>query len=127
MVVDDEPDTRDMLRIMIGQLGAEVKACSSSEEAMNLLNEWRPDVILSDIEMPDEDGYELIRKVRRSEANGGGRKVPAIALTAYGRAEDRMRALSAGYQIHIAKPAEPAEIAAVIASLAARSASGPMG
>jgi CheY-like chemotaxis protein len=127
MVVDDEPDTREMLRIMIGQLGAEVKSCDSSEAAMKLLGEWRPDVIVSDIEMPDEDGYALMRKVRQSEANGGGRKVPAIALTAYGRVEDRLRALSAGYQMHIAKPAEPAELAAVIASLAARSATGPLG
>jgi PAS domain S-box-containing protein len=120
MVVDDEPDTREMLRIMIGQLGAEVRACASSEEAMSLLSEWKPDVIVSDIEMPGEDGYELIRKVRRSEANRGDGKVPAVALTAYGRVEDRMRALSAGYQMHIAKPAEPAELAMVIASLAAR-------
>ena len=127
MVVDDELDTREMLRILIGQLGAEVKACSSSEEAMRVLSEWKPDVIVSDIEMPDEDGYELIRKVRRLEANGGSRSVPAIALTAYGRVEDRVRALSAGYQMHVAKPAEPAELAAVIASLANRSASGPMG
>lgn len=122
MVVDDEPDTREMLRIMIGQLGAEVRACGSSEEAMRLLSEWKPDVIVSDIEMPGEDGYELIRKVRRSEAKRGGGKVPAVALTAYGRVEDRMRALSAGYQMHISKPAEPAELAVVIASLAARSA-----
>ena len=122
MVVDDEPDTREMLRIMIGQLGAEVRACASSEEAMRLLSEWQPDVIVSDIEMPGEDGYELIRKVRRSEANRGNGKVPAVALTAYGRVEDRMRALSAGYQMHIAKPAEPAELAMVIASLAARNA-----
>jgi PAS domain S-box-containing protein len=127
MVVDDEPDTRDMLRIMIAQLGAEVRACASSDEAMRLLSEWKPDVIVSDIEMPDEDGYELMRKVRQSEANRGGRKVPAIALTAYGRVEDRSRALSVGYQIHIAKPAEPEELAAVIASLARRSASGPLG
>ena len=125
MVVDDEPDTREMLRIMIGQLGAEVRACASSEEAMMLLNQWKPDVIVSDIEMPDEDGYELIRKVRRLEANRGSRKVPAIALTAYGRVEDRARALAAGYQIHISKPAESDELAAVIANLAARSASGP--
>ncbi|HXI92098.1 MAG TPA: ATP-binding protein, partial [Blastocatellia bacterium] len=122
MVVDDEPDTREMLRIMIGQLGAEVRACASSEEAMRLLSEWQPDVIVSDIEMPGEDGYELIRKVRRSEANRGNGKVPAVALTAYGRVEDRMRALAAGYQMHIAKPAEPAELAMVIASLAARNA-----
>ena len=86
------------------------------------MGEWKPDVILSDIEMPDEDGYELIRKVRRSEADRGSRKVPAIALTAYGRVEDRLRALSAGYQMHIAKPAEPKELAVVIASLAARGA-----
>ncbi len=127
MVVDDEPDTREMLRIMIGQLGAEVRACASSDEAMRLLSEWKPDVIVSDIEMPGEDGYELMLKVRRSEANRGGRKIPAIALTAYGRVEDRLRALSAGYQMHIAKPAEPAELAAVIAGLAARSARGPVG
>ena len=125
MVVDDEPDTREMLRIMIGELGAVVKLCASSEEAIRMLGEWRPDIIVSDIEMPDEDGYELIRKVRLAEANGGRRRVPAIALTAYGRVEDRVRALSAGYQMHIAKPAEPTELAAVIASLAARSASGP--
>ena len=127
MIVDDEPDTREMLRIMIGQLGADVRACASSEEALILLMEWNPDVIVSDIEMPDEDGYELIRKVRRSEATSGRRKVPAVALTAYGRIEDRLRALSAGYQMHIAKPAEPAELAVVIASLTSRSASGLAG
>jgi PAS domain S-box-containing protein len=124
MVVDDESDTREMLRIMIGQLGAEVRACGSSEEAMEVLSNWNPDVIVSDIEMPGEDGYELIRKVRLSEAKRGGRKVPAVALTAYGRVEDRLRALSAGYQMHVAKPVEPAELAMVIASLATRSASG---
>ena len=119
MVVDDDSDTREMLRLMIGQLGAEVKACASSEEAMGALTEWNPDVIVSDIEMPDEDGYELIRKVRGSETYPDGRKVPAVALTAYGRVEDRLRALSAGYQMHIAKPAEPVELAVVIATLAA--------
>jgi PAS domain S-box-containing protein len=124
MVVDDESDTREMLRVMIGQLGAEVRACGSSEEAIDVLSKWNPDVIVSDIEMPGEDGYELIRKVRLSEAKRGGRKVPAVALTAYGRVEDRLRALSAGYQMHVAKPAEPAELAMVVASLAKRSASG---
>jgi len=122
MIVDDEADTREMLRLLMRQLGAEVRACGSSEEALSILSEWNPDVIVSDIEMPDEDGYELIRKVRRLEANSGGRKVPAVALTAYGRVEDRVRALSAGYQIHIAKPAEPNELALVIASLTARRA-----
>jgi len=118
LVVDDERDTREMLKIMIGQLGAQVRACASSKDALNLLGEWRPDVIVSDIEMPDEDGYELIRKVRRSETDRGVSRVPAVALTAYGRVEDRLRALAAGYQTHIAKPAEPAELAMVISSLA---------
>jgi CheY-like chemotaxis protein len=118
LVVDDEPDTREMLKVMIGQFGGEVRACASSEEAIRLLSEWKPDVIVSDIEMPDEDGYELIRKVRRLEADHGSRQIPAVALTAYARVEDRLRALSAGYQMHIAKPAEPAELAVVIASLA---------
>jgi len=118
LVVDDERDTREMLRVMIGQLGAEVKSCTSSSEAMKVLSDWQPDVIVSDIEMPDEDGYELMRKVRLSEAAMGVSEVPAVALTAYATVEDRMRALAAGYQMHIAKPAEPAELAAVIASLA---------
>ncbi|MEK6289213.1 MAG: PAS domain S-box protein [Acidobacteriota bacterium] len=117
LVVDDERDTREMLTVMIGQLGAEVKTCASSDEAISLLSEWSPDVIVSDIEMPDEDGYDLMRRLRRSEANNGSRQVPAVALTAYARIEDRLRALAAGYQMHIAKPAEPAELAAVIASL----------
>jgi PAS domain S-box-containing protein len=123
MIVDDEPDTREILRLLMGQLGADVRVCASSNEAMGVMSDWNPDVIVSDIEMPDEDGYELIRKVRRLEAENGGRTVPAVALTAYGRVEDRLRALSAGYQIHMAKPAEPNELAHVIASLASRSAS----
>jgi PAS domain S-box-containing protein len=118
LVVDDESDTREMLRIMIGQLGAVVKSCASSNEAITMLRDWQPDVIVSDIEMPDEDGYELMRRVRLWEATMGATQIPAVALTAYARVEDRMRALAAGYQMHIAKPAEPAELAAVIASLA---------
>ena len=118
LVVDDECDTREMLKVMIGQLGAKVNACASSSEAMTILRDWRPDVIVSDIEMPGEDGYELMRRIRQSEASRGVNQVPAVALTAYARVEDRMRALAAGYQMYIAKPAEPAELAAVIASLA---------
>jgi PAS domain S-box-containing protein len=118
LIVDDEPDTREMLRVMIEQFGAEVRPSASSEHALEVLNGWRPDVIVSDIEMPGEDGYEFIRKVRQTEVKNGFRQVPAVALTAYARVEDRLRALSAGYQMHIAKPAEPAELAVVIASLA---------
>ena len=87
LVVDDERDTREMLKVMIGQLGAEVRASASSDHALQLLRGWRPDVIVSDIEMPDEDGYELIRKVRQAEVKNGFRQVPAVALTAYARVE----------------------------------------
>jgi PAS domain S-box-containing protein len=116
LIVDDEPDTREMLKVMIERFGAEVKAGATSAEALDLLEQWRPNVIVSDIEMPGEDGYSLIKKIRALEPLRGG-AVPAVALTAYARAEDRMRALSAGYQMHVAKPAEPFELALVIASL----------
>ncbi len=119
LVVDDERDTRDLLRVMIEQLGGEVKTCASSGEALSLLRGWKPDVIVSDIEMPGEDGYEFIRKVRNSEVERE-RLTPAAALTAYARTEDRLRALSAGYQMHVAKPVEPAELAVVISSLVRR-------
>jgi len=80
-------------------------------------------VLISDIEMPDEDGYQLIRKIRDRDPERGG-NVPAVALTAYARSEDRVRALSAGYQMHLAKPFEPAELSVVIASLAGRHVKG---
>lgn len=123
LVVDDEPDTLTMLRVMVEGLNAQVKCCASAAEALEALDEWKPDVLVSDIEMPDEDGYQLIRKVRERDKASGG-QIPAVALTAYARTEDRVRALSAGYQMHLAKPFEPAELAAVIASLAERGAKG---
>lgn len=86
-----------------------------------MLQRERPDVLLSDIALEGEDGYSLIRKVRSLSQDKGGR-IPAAALTAYGRLEDRMRALSAGFQLHAAKPVEPAELVAVVASLAGKSA-----
>jgi CheY-like chemotaxis protein len=91
----------------------------SAQEALEALAEERPDLLISDIGMPGEDGYELIRKVRALPTAGGG-KIPAIALTAYARTEDRLRALRAGYQWHIAKPVELAELVAVMASLLQR-------
>jgi PAS domain S-box-containing protein len=118
LVVDDEPDTRDMLRTMIGQFGAQVKTAASGAEALRVFDEWPPDVIVSDIEMPGEDGYQLIRRIRQLAPERGG-MTPAVALTAYARTDDRLRALSAGYQMHVAKPADPVELAVVIASLAA--------
>jgi PAS domain S-box-containing protein len=116
LIVDDEPDTREMLKLMIEQFGAEVKVSASSAEALDALEQWKPNVLVSDIEMPGEDGYSLIRKIRSLEPARGG-AIAAIALTAYARTEDRVRSLAAGYQMHIAKPAEPVELAIVIGNL----------
>jgi len=119
LVVDDEPDTREMLKAGLGQCGAVVTTAGSAAEAIGEIQGAPPDVLVSDIGMPEEDGYDLIRKVRALPAEGGGR-VPAIALTAYARAEDRLQALRAGYQMHVPKPVELAELAAVVASIARR-------
>jgi CheY-like chemotaxis protein len=119
LIVEDEADSREMLLIVLTQCGAQVRAVANAADALSQLEAWRPDVLISDIEMPGEDGYSLIRKVRSLPAERGG-KIPAAALTAYARAEDRMRALLAGFQLHVPKPVEPAELAAVVASLAGR-------
>jgi signal transduction histidine kinase/ActR/RegA family two-component response regulator len=120
LIVEDEPDARDLIAVILRHCKAEVTGVSSAKEAMKALEEWKPDVLVSDIEMPGEDGYGLIRKVRLSDGERGAR-IPAVALTAHARTEDRMRALSAGFDAHIAKPVEPAELIAVIASLVRRS------
>ena len=119
LVVDDELDTRQMLTTALAYCEAEVKAVGSVDEAMSLIEDWRPHVIISDIEMPGADGYELIRRLRSLGPEQGG-DIPAVALTAYARAEDRMRALSSGFQMHVAKPVEPSELAVVVANLSKR-------
>jgi signal transduction histidine kinase/ActR/RegA family two-component response regulator len=119
LVVDDEADAREILAVVLRSCGSEVTTVSSASEALAALKRLKPDLLVSDIEMPDEDGYSLIANVRSLEQESGG-QIPAIALTAHARVEDRMRALSAGYQMHIAKPVEPAELVVVIASLAIR-------
>jgi PAS domain S-box-containing protein len=119
LVADDEADTRALLRVMLEQCGAEVMTAASAAEALRLFEQSRPDVLVSDIGMPEEDGYALIAGVRALEAESGGR-VPAIALTAYARAEDRVRVLRAGFQVHVPKPIEPDELLAVVASLVGR-------
>jgi CheY-like chemotaxis protein len=96
-----------------------VKSCASTGEALKALEHYKPDILVSDIGMPGEDGYVLIEKVRASEGKRGDR-IPAVALTAYARVEDRLRALSAGYDMHVPKPVEPVELAMVIASLTRR-------
>lgn len=118
MIVDDEAETRDLLRMMLASHGAELLVCPSAAEAVHQLNEWKPQVIVSDIGMPVEDGYTFIRRVRSLDSDV--RNIPAIALTAYARAEDRMRALAAGFQMHVPKPVEASELVMVIASLVKR-------
>ncbi len=122
LVVDDEADSLEFLDVSLSRCGAEVRAVTSAAEALGLLEVFRPDVLVSDIGMPHEDGYTLMRKVRALGPEHGG-AIPAAAVTAYARTEDRMRALLAGFQTHIAKPVEPAELAAVVASLAGRTTS----
>ncbi|MBD1920981.1 PAS domain S-box protein [Microcoleus sp. FACHB-831] len=119
VVADDETDARFFLSTVLEQCGATVTAVSSASEALEAVQELKPDVLVSDIGMPNEDGYSLIRKVRSLPPEQGGR-IPAAALTAYARPEDRTRSLQAGFQIHLPKPVEPAELATVVASLAGR-------
>ncbi|AFZ19689.1 response regulator [Allocoleopsis franciscana] len=117
LIVDDEMDSREFLVAALEQCEAKVFAFASAGEALAAISQLKPDVLVSDIAMPLEDGYSLIRKVRQLSAEQGG-QIPAIALTAYARAEDRTRAISSGFQMHISKPVEPAELATVVASLA---------
>jgi PAS domain S-box-containing protein len=124
LVADDEADPRELLRTVLEQHGAEVIAAGSAAEALALLQRERPDVLISDIAMPDSDGYALIRKVRGLVPERGGR-IPAVALTAHARTQDRTRALEAGFQLHVPKPVEAAELVAVVASLLGRTPTGP--
>lgn len=117
LVVDDEPDSGQILSRVIAQSGADVRTCESAHEAFELLKDWKPDVLMSDIAMPGEDGYDLIDKVRSLSDEAGGR-TPAAALTAYARDEDRKRALAAGYQMHVAKPISSRQLVATVAQLA---------
>ncbi|HEU0184156.1 MAG TPA: response regulator [Blastocatellia bacterium] len=109
-------EARDLLTEMLTQHGAEVIACASAAEALDEIERRRPSVLVSDISMPDEDGYALIRKLRALRPERGG-NIPAIALTGHARCEDRMRALAAGYQTHVSKPVDAAELIVVIANL----------
>jgi len=119
LLVDDEAEARQILSTVIARRGAEVKACETAAEALEVLMDWRPHVLMSDIAMPDEDGYSLIGKVRSLPKDKGG-ETPAAALTAYARDEDRERALDAGYQMHIAKPISAGQLVMTIARLVGR-------
>lgn len=116
LIVDDEADVRELLTVMLEQYGAKVAAVASTADALAAFEEFKPDVIVSDISMPGEDGYALIRKIRTLELAQSAH-IPAVALTAYNRFEDRQRALLAGYHMHLPKTVAPAELAAILVNL----------
>jgi len=117
LVVDDEEDARALMRTTLAAYGADVVATGSAADALTEIDRRVPDVIVSDIGMPHEDGYALMRQLRSRAAAQGG-SVPAIAVTAYASQKDRAAAEAAGYQAHIAKPFEPSEVATLVAHLA---------
>ncbi|MBO0863015.1 MAG: PAS domain S-box protein, partial [Chloracidobacterium sp.] len=123
LVVDDEHDTREVLSVMLTRYGAEIRTAGSAAEAMTVFSQWLPDVLVSDIGMPEEDGYALIKKIRDLPQENGA-DVPAIALTAFASAQDKKIALAAGFQRHLAKPVEPVALAKNVALILGRSDEG---
>ena len=119
LVVEDDDDARGLIEKVLETQGATVKTVASAREALDVLGREPVDVLVSDIEMPGTDGYQLIKELRLRPSQQGG-SVPAAALTAYARTEDRLRALRAGFQLHLAKPVQPSELVTVVGSLAAR-------
>lgn len=117
LVVDDDVDTLELITFILEEYQMQVTTAASASEALDSLTRSLPHIMISDIAMPGEDGYSLIRKVRNLEAESGGH-IPAIALTAFAREEDRILALDAGFQMHVAKPVDPFELVAVVAKLA---------
>lgn len=120
LVVDDDSDTRQMLKAVLSECQAHVIIAASAAEAIEKIERRKPDVLVSDLGMPEQDGYQLIKKVRGMESADHTARIPALALTAYAKAEDRVRALASGYQVHLSKPVEPAEFVLVVADLAGR-------
>jgi two-component system CheB/CheR fusion protein len=120
LAVDDQADTRDLIILALTRYGAEVRACTNAVDALRMIEAWKPKVIVSDIGMPGEDGYELMRKVRALTPECGG-TIPAVALTGYAGPADESKAYAAGYQVHMTKPVELRELAAIVGGLAGRS------
>jgi signal transduction histidine kinase/ActR/RegA family two-component response regulator len=116
LVVDDDGDAVKLAEAILAAAGAQVRSCSRAAEGLELVRRWRPDVLVSDIEMPGEDGYALIRKIRALDSEEGG-GTPAVALTAYGRMQDRHRSLEEGFSMHVPKPVDPGELTAIVAGL----------
>ena len=120
LIVDDDLDTRQMLNAVLSQCDADVVTVASAAEALREMERLKPDVLVSDLGMPEQDGFELIKKVREMESQLDAKATPALALTAFAKAEDRIRALAEGYQVHLSKPVEPAEFVLVVADLVGR-------
>jgi CheY-like chemotaxis protein len=118
LVVDDDDDSRFYISTVLEADGATVKAVTSAAEALEVLPNLLPDILICDIAMPDEDGYAFMRKVRTLKPEQGG-KILAIAVTAYADSEDRLHALEAGFQTHVSKPVEPEKLVAIVANLIA--------
>jgi CheY-like chemotaxis protein len=118
LVVDDEADARELVATVLMEAGAEVETARSAAEAFELFKRFRPDVLVSDVGMPEEDGFSLIRRLRALPSSEGGR-VPALALTAFAREGDRAQALKAGFTAHVGKPVEPEVLASAVSNLVA--------
>jgi CheY-like chemotaxis protein len=116
LVVDDDVDTRELIEWVLKRVGAEVTSVGSAREALDVLEREKPHLLVSDIAMPEEDGYTLLRKIRALPPERGG-KIPAIALTAHSLVQDRLQSLRAGFQSHVPKPVVPEELVEVVASI----------
>jgi CheY-like chemotaxis protein len=114
LVVDDEADSRDLVSAILMRCGSDVNCCKSAADGMKAFMSWKPDLLVSDIGMPVEDGYSLIKKLRKLKTKHA-REIPAIALTAYATKEDQERTLSSGFQMHVAKPIVPEKLITSIA------------
>jgi CheY-like chemotaxis protein len=119
LLVDDEPDARELVARLLRASGASVVSAGSGAEALSLRQQQRPDILISDIGMPGMDGYELLRRMREADEPEAER-IPAVALTAFARSEDRTRALLAGFLVHVSKPVQPSELVATVASITGR-------
>lgn len=119
LVVDDEADSRDLVAAILTRCGSQVRCSESAAEAIRAFREWNPDLLVSDIAMPSEDGYDLIKKLRRLRSKRA-KQIPVIALSAYATDEHRLQALSAGFQMHLAKPIEPKSLVTAVAAALGR-------
>jgi len=119
LTVDDQQDTRELITLALARYGAEVKASDSASRALQLIKDWKPHVVVSDIGLPGMDGYDFMRQLRGLEADG--ERIPAIAVTGYAGAIDESKALDAGYEVHLSKPIELNKLVSVIAKLSRRS------